>query len=150
MIFSFVSRQILPLQHQKHPAFRYEGTKDPTRLSPDAMAHSEAIRRCGKVLDNFDKSLKLPALFWAANPPEKTWVSVVEYYRVLVGMHFDLLTNSCLLCREIIRHGIVCLQLQKMLLLLMMARSGRQLLELCCRGKYIVSTVDSKNLTFFN
>ena len=51
--FSFVSRRIQPLQVRKHPAFRYEGTKDPTRLSPEAMAHSEVVRRCCKVLDNF-------------------------------------------------------------------------------------------------
>ena len=78
VVFSFVSRRVQPLQHRKHPAFRYEGTRDPTRLSPEAMAHSEAIRWCCKVLNNFDKSLKLPALFWAVNPPEKTWVSVME------------------------------------------------------------------------
>ena len=95
MVFSFVSCRIQPLQHRKHHAFRYEGTKDPTRLSPEAMAHSEAVRRCCKVLDNFDKSLKLPALFWAANPPEKAWVSVEKHNRVLVGVHCGLLTNPC-------------------------------------------------------
>ena len=76
VVFSFVSRWIQPLQHRKHPAFRYEGTKDPTRLSPEAKAHSEVVKRCCKVLDNFDKSLKLPTLLSAANPPEKTWVRV--------------------------------------------------------------------------
>src|SRR6185295_3158310 len=82
VVFSFVSHRIQPLQHRKHPVFRYEGTKDPTRLSPEAMAHSEAIRRCCKVLNNFERSLKLPALpalFWAANPPEKTRVSVEKH-----------------------------------------------------------------------
>ena len=44
VVFSFVSRRIQPLQRRKHPAFRYEGTKDPTRLSPEAMAHSEVIK----------------------------------------------------------------------------------------------------------
>ena len=72
VVFSFVSRRIQPIQCRKHPAFRYEGTKDPTRLSPEAMAHSEVIKRCCKVLDNFDKSLVLPALFSAVDPPEKT------------------------------------------------------------------------------
>jgi hypothetical protein len=67
-----VSRQIQPLQRQKHPAFRYEGTIDPSRLSPKPMAHSEVVRRCCRLLDDFDKSLVLPALFLAANPPEKT------------------------------------------------------------------------------
>src|SRR6185436_8051798 len=84
VVFSFVRCQIQPLQHRKHPAFRYEGTKDPTRLSPEAMAHSEVVRRCCKVLDNFDKSLKLPTLFWAKNPPENAWVSVEKHHRVLV------------------------------------------------------------------
>jgi len=51
VVFSFVSHWIQPLQRRKHPAFRYEGTKDPTRLSPEAMAHSEVIRRCCQVLD---------------------------------------------------------------------------------------------------
>ena len=76
VVFSFMTHRIQPLQHRKHPAFRYEGTKDRTRLSPEAMAHSKAIKRCCKVFDNFDKSLKLPALFSAANPHEKTWVRV--------------------------------------------------------------------------
>ena len=88
VVFSFVSRRVQPLQLRKHPAFRYEGKKDPTRLSPEAMAHSEVIRRCCKVLDNFDKSLKLPVLFWADNPPEKTRVSVEKYCRVLVDKVF--------------------------------------------------------------
>ena len=72
MVFSFVSRRIQPLQRRKHPTFRYEGTKDPNRLSPEVMAHSEVVRRCCKVLDNFGKSLKLPALFFAVNPTENT------------------------------------------------------------------------------
>ena len=109
VVFSFVSRRIQPLQRRKHPAFRYEGTKDPTRLSPEVMAYSEAIRRCCKVLDNFNKYLKLPVLFWAANPPEKTSVSAEKHCLVLVDKVFDLLTNFCLFCRKIIRHGIVCL-----------------------------------------
>jgi hypothetical protein len=82
VVFSFVSRRVQPLQRRKHPAFRYEGTKDPTRLSLEAMAHSEVVRRCCKVLDNFDRSLVLPTHFSAVNPPEKTWVSVkntIEY-----------------------------------------------------------------------
>ena len=102
VVFSFVSSRVQPLQLRKHPAFRYEGTKDPTRLSPEAMAYSKAIRRCCKVHDNFDKSLKLPVLFWAANPPEKTRVSAKKHCRVLVDKVFDLLTNPCLFCSKII------------------------------------------------
>ena len=70
--------RIQPLQHRKHPAFRYEGTKDPTRLLPEAMAHSEVVKRCCKVLDNFDKSLALPTLLSAQNPPENTWVRILK------------------------------------------------------------------------
>ena len=150
VVFSFVSRRIQPLQRRKHRSFRYEGTKDPTRLSLEVMAHSVVVRRCCKVLDNFDKSLVLPALFSAVNPPEKTWVSVEKHYRVLVDMHFDLLMNRCFLCRRIIRHGTTCLHLRKMLPLLVLVRSARQLLDLYCRGKYPFSTVASKNLIFFN
>ena len=32
VVFSFVSRRVQPLQHRKHPVFRYEGTQDPTRM----------------------------------------------------------------------------------------------------------------------
>ena len=149
MVFSFVSRRVQPLQLRKHPAFRYEGTKDPTRLSLEAMAYSKAIRRCCKVLDNFDKSFKLPVLFWAANPPEKTRVSAKKHCRVLVDKVFDLLTNPCLFCSKIIRPGIACLRLLEMLLL-MKAKSERQLLELCCRGRYRITMLASKNLIFFN
>jgi len=74
VVFSFVSSRVQPLQHRKHPAFRYEGTQDPTRMSPEPMTQSEVVKRCCKVLDNFDKSLKLPTLFWANNPPENAWV----------------------------------------------------------------------------
>ena len=112
VVFSFVCRRIQPLQLRQHLAFRYEGTKDPTGLSPEAMAHSEVVRRFCKVLDNFDKSLKLPTLFWVKNPPENAWVSVEKHYRVLVVKLFDPLMNPFLICRKIIRHGIVCLQFQ--------------------------------------
>jgi len=78
VVYSFVSRRVQPLQLQKHPAFRYEGTQDPTRMSPELMAQSEVIKRCCKVLDNFDKSLALPSLFCAQNPPENAWVCVLK------------------------------------------------------------------------
>jgi len=78
VVFSFVSRRVQPLQLRKHPAFRYEGTQDPTRMSPEPIAQSEVVKRCCKVLDNFDKSLKLPMLFWAQNPPENAWVCVLR------------------------------------------------------------------------
>ena len=149
VVFSSVSRRAQPLQHRKHPAFRYEGTKDPTRLSPEAMAYSEAIRRCCKVLDNFDKSLKLPVLFWAFNPPEKTRVSAKKHRRVLVDKVFDLLTNRCLFCSKILRHGIACLRLLEMLLL-MIAKNEWQLLELCCKERFLVLMLASKNMIFFN
>ena len=84
VVFSFVSRRIQPLQHRQHPSFRYEGIEDATRMLPEPMAHYDVIRRCCKVLDNFDKSLKLPTLFWAKNPPENAWVSVEKHRRVLV------------------------------------------------------------------
>ena len=57
VVFSFIDRQTQPLQLRKHPAFRYEGTQDPTRMSSEPMAQSEVVKRCCKVLDNFDKSL---------------------------------------------------------------------------------------------
>ena len=83
VVFSFVSRLIQLLQRWKHPAFRYEGVNDPTRFTPELMTRAEVVRRCYKLLDNFDESLILPSLFWASNPPEKSWVSISKYYRVL-------------------------------------------------------------------
>ena len=38
VVFSFISRRVQPLQFRKHPAFRYEGTQDSTRMSPKPMA----------------------------------------------------------------------------------------------------------------
>ena len=46
VVFLFISRQTQPLQLQKHPAFRYEGTQDPTRMSSEPLAQSEVIKRC--------------------------------------------------------------------------------------------------------
>ena len=97
VVFSFVSRRIQPLQCRKHPAFRYEGVKDPTRVTLEAMSRAEVVRRCCKVLDYFDNSLVLTALFSAVNPPEKTWVSVKKHCRVLLDKPFDILMNPLLL-----------------------------------------------------
>ena len=79
VVFSFVSRRIQHLQHQKHPAFRYEGVKDPTRFTLEAMSRAEIVKWCCKVLDQFDNSLVLPALFSVVNPPENTWVSINKH-----------------------------------------------------------------------
>ena len=149
-MFSFVSRRIQPLQHRKYPAFRYEGTKDPTRFSPEPMARSEVVRMSCKLLDNFDESLILPSLFWASNPPEKSWVSISKYYRVLEWVVPSAFLMKPLSCRRITKHGTACLHLQMMPpnLVAIMKRSGRQLLDHCCRGKHISSIVASKNLTF--
>ena len=78
VVFLFIGRRTQPLQLRKHPAFRYKGTQDPTRMSPEPMAQSEVIKRCCKVLDNFDKSLMLPTLFSAQNPPENAWVRALD------------------------------------------------------------------------
>jgi len=56
-------------------------------MSPEPMAQSEVVKRCCKVLDNFDKSPKLPTLFWAQNSPENAWVcvfkkNIVEYLKL--------------------------------------------------------------------
>jgi hypothetical protein len=71
------------------------------------MARSEVVRRCCKLLDNFDESLILPALFWAGNPPENSWVSIFEdlYENPL------LILMKLLFCRRIIKHGTACLRL---------------------------------------
>ena len=78
VVFSFIGRRTQPLQLRKHLAFRYEGTQDPTRMSPEPMVQSKVIKRCYKVLDNFDKCLTLPTLFSAQNPPENAWVLVLD------------------------------------------------------------------------
>ena len=114
------------------------------------MAHSEVIKRCCKVLDNFDMSLILPVLFWAGNPPENFWVSFSKHIRLLVRVIPFAFLMKPLFCRRITNHGTVCLHLQLMppSLVAIMIKSRRQLLDHCCRGKYIVSTVASKCLAF--
>jgi hypothetical protein len=47
-------------------------------MSPEPMSQSEVVKRCCKVLDNFDKSLTLPTFFWAQNPPENAWVCILK------------------------------------------------------------------------
>ena len=121
--------------------------KDPTRFTPEAMSRVEVIRRCCKVLDHFDNSLALPALFSAVNPPENTWVSVNKNPRVLVSKHFVNLMKPPFY-RGIIRCGTACHRLQMMAPILVAIRSVRQLLDHCCGGKHTDLTVASKNLTF--
>src|SRR6185437_7086072 len=99
--YSFVSRRVQPLQLRIHPSFRYEGTQDPTRMSPEPMALSEVVKRCCKVLDNFDKSLTLPTLFWAQNPPENAWVCILKTMSSTCSLTIPgLLTNFWLLSAE--------------------------------------------------
>lgn len=76
VVYSFLSHRVQPLQRRLHPGFRYEGLEDPSRFSPEKIHQSELLKRCCKVLDGFDKSLTLPVLFCAANPPERAWVSI--------------------------------------------------------------------------
>ena len=134
MVFSFIGRRTQPLQLRKHLAFRYEGTQDPTRMSPEPMAQSEVIKRCCKVLNNFDKSLMLPTLFSAQNPPENAWVRALD-------------TMSTSFCRRIINPGIVCLRLLQMLIMTT-ARNGRWLPDQCYIGKFLVSMPASKYIIF--
>jgi len=84
VVYSFLSRREQPLQHRTHHAFRYEGTKDPSRFSPEPMPLSDLIKRYCKVLDGFNKSLILPSLFWEGNPPKKVWVRSRKHIRVLL------------------------------------------------------------------
>ena len=37
VVFSFISRWTQALQLRKHPAFRYEGTQDPTKMSSEPL-----------------------------------------------------------------------------------------------------------------
>ena len=76
VVCSFQSRRVQPLQRRLHPGFRYEGLEDPSRFSPEKIHQSELLKRCCKVLDGFDKSLTLPVLLCAANPPKRDWVSI--------------------------------------------------------------------------
>ena len=75
VVYSFLGRRVQPLQRRVHPGSKYEGLEDPPRFSPKKIHQSELLKRCYKVLDGFDKSLTLPMLFCAANPPENAWVS---------------------------------------------------------------------------
>ena len=95
------------------------------------------LKRCCKVLDDFDKSLILPALFWAGNPPENFWVSFSKHIQVLVRVIPFAFLMKPLFCRRITNHGTVCLHLQLMLpsLVAIMIRSRRHPLDHCCRGK---------------
>ena len=114
------------------------------------MTHADVVRRCCKVPDHFDETLILPALFWSGNPLENTWVSVNQHYRVLVWVVSSAFLMKPFHYRRIIKHGTACLRLQMMPpnLVAIMKRGGRQLLDRCCRGKHIDSTVACNSLTF--
>jgi hypothetical protein len=68
-------------------------------MSPEPMAESE-VRRCCKVLDNFDKSLKHPTLFWAKPLPRTHGYVFGKHCRVLEVNIFDLLTIFLLLLKK--------------------------------------------------
>ena len=95
-----MSHQIQPLQHRQHLSFRYEGLEDATRMSLEPMTESKVIRRCCKVLDNFDKSLKLPTLFWVNNPPENAWVCVWQNTAEYLYLKFLTSDGSLLLLQK--------------------------------------------------
>jgi len=116
-------------------------------MSPEPMAQSEVVKRCCKVLDNFDKSLKLPILFWVENPPENAWVCVLKHCRVLVINVVDLLTSSLLLSQKNYKSWY-CMPLTSTDDASDDSKKGKQLLDLCCRGRLLISMLASKNPIF--
>ena len=94
VVFSFISRRTQPLQLRKHPAFRYEGTQDPTRMSSEPMAQPEVVKRCCKILDNFDKPLTLPTLFSAQNHPKNSWVRALDTMSSTCSQPFSIFCLS--------------------------------------------------------
>ena len=109
------------------------------------MSRVEIVKWCCKVLDQFDNSLVLPALFSVVNPPENTWVSINKHLWVLVSKPFAIMVNR-LFCRRIIRHGTACHRLLMVPPILVVIGSIKRLQDLCCREKHTDPIVASKKL----
>ena len=99
-------------------------------------------------LDNFDKSLTLPTLFWAQNPPENAWVCVLKTMSSTCSYLWSSDKFFASFCRKTISPGIVWLQLLQMLIL-MRARNGRRLPDLCCIEKFHILMPASKYMIFY-
>ena len=63
-------------------------------MPSERLAQSEVIKRCCKVLDNFDKSLTLPTLFSAQNPPKNAWVRALDTISSTCSQPFSIFCLS--------------------------------------------------------
>ena len=69
VVFSWLGRQIQPLQKRCHVGFECSGQEDPSRFSSERIHPSEAMALLYSIFEGVDSKPKLPKLYRHKNPP---------------------------------------------------------------------------------
>jgi hypothetical protein len=76
VMYSWIGRQIQPLQKWSRFGFEYLGVLDPSRFSADPIQKSDAILRVSRVLMGDETMPYVPKMCSAKEPPEHVWISI--------------------------------------------------------------------------
>jgi len=69
--FSWLGRQIQPLQKRCHAGFEYSGLDDPSRFSSKVIHPNEAMAILNDLFEGVESMLELPKLYCRKNPPNQ-------------------------------------------------------------------------------
>ena len=69
--FSWLGRQIQPLQKRCHAGFEYSGLDDPSRFSSEVIHLNEAMAILNDLFEGVESMLELPKLYCRKNPPNQ-------------------------------------------------------------------------------
>ena len=67
--FSWLGRQIQPLQKRCHPGFEYSGLDEPSQFSSEVIHPNEAIAILNDIFEGVDSVPELPKLYHHKNTP---------------------------------------------------------------------------------
>jgi hypothetical protein len=70
VMYTWLGRQIQPLQKCTHFCFEYLGTLDPSRFSAERIEKGEALLRVSRVLMGTETVPYVPSLYSAKNHPK--------------------------------------------------------------------------------
>ena len=69
VVFSWLGRQIQPLQKRCNAGFEYSGLEDPSRFSSEKIHPDEAMALLYSIFEGVDAEPEIPKLYRHKNPP---------------------------------------------------------------------------------
>jgi hypothetical protein len=104
--YSFIKRQIQPLQERSVPGYRYKGPEDPSRLKKEDLTHDEILERLNKFFVHVNFKKPKPLFEYSADKPPQL-VSPLTYRCLFVFDFANLVLHvdsSIFFCRNILLH----------------------------------------------